>query len=134
MTDAYVYFLKPVGLDGPIKIGCSRLPPRRLRDLMAWSPVALELLVGFRGDYRVERQIHNRFAKSHLHQEWFLPSPALLAGITALQRGVLYQEAFDLTIIEGDVRKSRLRKRTDAPENMKYNFWTGYNPQNHKPA
>jgi hypothetical protein len=33
MSDQYVYFIKPIGLSGPIKIGCSYIPANRLINL-----------------------------------------------------------------------------------------------------
>lgn len=57
----FVYFLKPVGMDGPIKIGCSEYPQRRLLNLMAWSPFPLELLAQIDGDESVERRFHAAF-------------------------------------------------------------------------
>lgn len=34
----FIYFLRPIGWDGPVKIGCSNYPMLRLNALMAWSP------------------------------------------------------------------------------------------------
>ena len=40
----YVYFIKPIGMDGPIKIGCSVSPDRRRETLEWWCPFPLEIL------------------------------------------------------------------------------------------
>lgn len=40
-----VYFVKPVGMDGPIKIGCTTTPAARIESLTIWSPFPLEVLV-----------------------------------------------------------------------------------------
>lgn len=41
MRNTHVYFIKPIGMDGPIKIGCSDKPARRLITLAAWSPFGM---------------------------------------------------------------------------------------------
>lgn len=92
-----VYFIKPVGMDGPIKIGHSTNPPKRLLDLGAWSPFPLELIGSVPGVLADESFIHDCFADIHSHREWFKPEPALLqaiakvlaAGSVDVLRGVL---------------------------------------------
>lgn len=39
----WVYFLRPVGEEGPVKIGVSEVPENRLRTYMVWSPMILEV-------------------------------------------------------------------------------------------
>lgn len=76
-----VYFLRPVGQLGPIKIGCSKLPPLRLETLTTWSPVRLELICSVPGTHKDERTLHGMFAQHHVHGEWFGASKELLALI-----------------------------------------------------
>jgi len=46
----YVYFIKPVGASGPVKIGHSHIPFERLNTQMNWSPVKLEMITWAAGD------------------------------------------------------------------------------------
>ncbi len=81
MTTKRVYFLRPVGQLGPVKIGCSVLPDLRLETLTTWSPVRLELICSVPGTHKDERTLHGMFAKHHVHGEWFGASKELLALI-----------------------------------------------------
>jgi hypothetical protein len=76
-----VYFLRPVGQLGPVKIGCSKLPDLRLETLTTWSPVRLELICSVPGTHKDERTLHGMFRKHHVHGEWFGASKELLALI-----------------------------------------------------
>lgn len=82
-----VYFIKPIGMAGPIKIGVSYSPDRRRETLELWSPFPLEIIATVEGVGRTERQFHAMFAAEHVHHEWFTASPALLATIAAIQAG-----------------------------------------------
>jgi hypothetical protein len=73
----YVYFVKPIGADGPIKIGHSTVPQERLMALSVWSPWPLELVGTFPGGSSEERALHQAFADLHTHREWFRTSPRL---------------------------------------------------------
>lgn len=67
----HVYFLRPEGERGPIKIGCSKMPTTRLRDVEIWSPIKLELIVAVEGDHREESILHQMFGDQRRHGEWF---------------------------------------------------------------
>lgn len=82
-----VYFLRPIGAAGPIKIGCSADPEGRLRTYMSWSPMPLEIVARIDGDQKLERRFHARFAAHHLHGEWFCNSEDLAAVIEAVSGG-----------------------------------------------
>jgi len=82
-----VYFIKPVGLDGPVKIGCSLLPRNRLAAMSAWSHVPLEIAALIVGDEDLERRFHAAFRDQWSHGEWFHASPALNAVIAAVAAG-----------------------------------------------
>lgn len=71
MKPRYVYFLKAEGSKGPIKIGCSNTPVNRLDQLMAWSPVPLEIIGAVPGSFADELFLHNCFVRSLSHREWF---------------------------------------------------------------
>lgn len=76
-----VYFLRPVGQIGPIKIGCSVQPEARLDTLTIWSPLRLEIITTAPGGHDREATLHGMFRKHHLHGEWFNACKELLALI-----------------------------------------------------
>lgn len=84
MSYRHVYFAKPVGQDGPIKIGCSNDVFRRIEQMSGWSPVPLELMATVPGCPADEHQLHREFAEYRLHGEWFSPGPRLLDHIRSL--------------------------------------------------
>ena len=55
-----------------VKIGISRSPENRLRDLQAASPLplAIELILND-CSRNIEERLHHHFAKHWLHREWF---------------------------------------------------------------
>lgn len=97
MKQHHVYFIRPVGQSGPIKIGCSRLPAARLEQLMTWSPLELEIAASVPGDFKLERNIHECFATEWLRREWFAPSDRLVAFVEKLRAGTPIEQAIDLT-------------------------------------
>lgn len=84
MREIRIYFIKPIGHAGPIKIGTSVSPEGRIHDLGAWSPVPLELIGSVKGTISEEFYLHRCFADSHSHREWFNPTPKLLAAMEAI--------------------------------------------------
>jgi len=97
----YVYFIKPVGASGPIKIGCSMRPLGRLMEMSTWSPVKLELVYFEIGDHHLELNIQMCFADYHSHMEWFRAGPRLIKALERLRAGVPIAEAIDLTDVRG---------------------------------
>lgn len=85
----WVYFVKPTGADGPIKIGHSSVPLNRLAILRSWSPVSLEFVARFYASSEVEARLHAKFVESRSHGEWFHPTPALTALIADVVAGRL---------------------------------------------
>jgi hypothetical protein len=83
----HVYFIKPVGMSGPIKIGVSVNPAARLADLQPCSPVPLEIVAQMPGDFTVERSLHEAFRDHHSHGEWFRVSVGLLRVIDEVNAG-----------------------------------------------
>jgi hypothetical protein len=80
---SWVYFIQ-AGDDGPIKIGVSRKPKRRIESLRTASPVELRLIAVIVGGEKEEQALHRRFSEDRTHGEWFRPSSDLLAFIAAL--------------------------------------------------
>jgi hypothetical protein len=102
--DGYVYFIKPIGLDGPIKIGWSARPEGRLFELASWSPLPLEVVFTMPGSMQLEANIHDCFADCWSHHEWFRPAARLLGLIEDLKAGVTIEAAIDLSDRRGNPR------------------------------
>lgn len=82
-----VYFIKPIDLDGPIKIGCSARPSSRARSLEGWSPFPLEVVATIEGDLVLEGRFHRAFLAYHSHGEWFHHNELLAAVIDDVRCG-----------------------------------------------
>ena len=82
MNAKHVYFLRPVGQQGPIKIGCSATPAKRLRSVEIWSPVQLEMVASAPGGHAHEWTLHSMFGEDRLHGEWFAVTPDLMKIIS----------------------------------------------------
>lgn len=95
--EKFIYFIRPTGAVGPIKIGCTRFPDYRLDDLCRWSPVPLELITFGVGNFLLERHLHDRFDHCRSHKEWFDPTPELLAAIEMVKSGESIESAFRVT-------------------------------------
>lgn len=72
-----IYFVQE-GEGGPVKIGNSTWPERRLQDHQCGNPRTLYLLGSFAATRSTEREIHERFAEQRLTGEWFQPTTELL--------------------------------------------------------
>jgi hypothetical protein len=110
---SYVYFIKPRGMPGPIKIGCSQIPTKRLEALAVWSPYDLEIVATTPGDYKLEARLHDHFGASHSHREWFWPSDGLLSTIEKLKAGASIDEAIEFGPCRGfrtELRRKIARK------------------------
>lgn len=83
-----VYFIRPVGMLGPIKIGCSFSPDTRRATLDTWSPFALAIVAEIEGGMDLERRFHARFKGQHERREWFSWSHDLQETIDAISAGV----------------------------------------------
>jgi hypothetical protein len=92
-----IYFIRPVGMAGPIKIGLSENPEKRLNEFKGWSPLELELFGVIPGNWDDEQFLHECLADDHSHGEWFHPSAqdqraveqVIAAGGVSVIRGVL---------------------------------------------
>lgn len=67
---SYVYFIQS-GADGPIKIGLTNKPTRRVPELQTGNPRELLLRHVIPGDMAVEKQLHVRFEPARIRGEWF---------------------------------------------------------------
>ena len=117
----YVYFIRPIGMTGPVKIGQSTIPEKRLMVLSEWSPFPLEIAAVVEGGFDLESRIHNCFAEYHHHKEWFWAGPKLVSAIKKLQAGMAVEVAIDLLSPTGNIRKLRAKQGGAArtPEQLK---------------
>lgn len=116
MMKEYIYFIKPVGQLGPIKIGTSWKPIDRLSQVMMWSPVPLELELTIEGGEDLERNIQDCFADCHSHSEWFYPHERLREAINRLKDGECVHNVVDLKHRRGNIRgltKAATMKRNE---------------------
>lgn len=76
-----VYFVQPIH-GGLVKIGVAADVAGRLNSMQTGSPVQLRV-IGVIPDVGQDREteLHQRFAESRSHGEWFEPTPELLAYI-----------------------------------------------------
>lgn len=80
-----VYFIRPIGRQGPVKVGCSKLPESRIKAIDIWSPFPLEIIAAAPGDHHHERAVHWHLRDSRLHGEWFRWSARLSALVAHVQ-------------------------------------------------
>ena len=66
----FVYFIQS-GASGPVKIGLSKAPARRVNKLQTGNPRELILRHVIPGDRNIEDQLHNRFRAARIRGEWF---------------------------------------------------------------
>lgn len=102
----HVYFIKPVGAAGPIKIGCSMYVKERLATLALWSPAPLEVIYEEEGGHDIERKLHKCFADLHSHHEWFHPGERLIQALSKLKSGMKISEAVDLSDNRGSIHSA----------------------------
>ena len=102
-----IYFLRQVGGVGPVKIGSSRDPERRLATIAAWSPVRLEIVATCAGNLKTEYQLQTALARSHSHGEWFHPTDDVLAVLDSILAGNTLESSIDLSAKQGTIRNSR---------------------------
>lgn len=85
--ERFVYFLRPVGQRGPVKIGTSSDPIGRLASCMRWSPVPLEVIATIPGGFDLEVRFHTLFQDDHSHGEWFHGSERMEQVVAAINSG-----------------------------------------------
>lgn len=109
-----VYFLRPIGMAGPVKIGCSEYPALRAKTMTTWSPWPLEVAANVPGDHALEHRLHAHFSYCHSHGEWFFASAELIGLIEELRHGSRIEDAVDLTVVGLSPLKGK--KKNIAPE------------------
>jgi hypothetical protein len=90
---SYVYFIQ-AGVDGPIKIGTTLNPTRRMHALQTASAVKLRYIGEILGDRLVEERLHAQLRVDRIQGgEWFHPTPAVLAVCAEAERQMIAAEA-----------------------------------------
>lgn len=79
-----VYFAQPFG-GGPIKIGVSKDPVRRVRSLSGPSGIPIEIKATAPGGVFLEGYLHYKFRVHRLRWEWFRPVPEIYELIEAVR-------------------------------------------------
>jgi len=108
-SNALVYFARPIGMAGPIKIGVSANPEERIKPLLSWSPFPLEVVVMVKGGMELEQRLHKCFADCHSHGEWFFPVKRLVEAVDRIAAGVPVEEAVDLSDQRGSIKAKKCR-------------------------
>lgn len=85
--EEFVYFMRPIGGEGPVKIGYSWNPTARLALYSHWSPFPLEIALSIPGAAALEGKLHCHFAHLRTHHEWFRAAPELLQAMDELRAG-----------------------------------------------
>lgn len=80
----FVYFIQGEN-GGAIKIGFSKNPDSRLRELQTSYPDMLKILCLVPGSYKAEKEYHENFKDIRLNGEWFKPTKELLKEIEELK-------------------------------------------------
>jgi len=82
-----VYFIRPVGMDGPVKIGFTRSPVARLDQINKWVPWELEIAATVGGTLKTELRFHTLLEAHRMRGEWFHGSPDVLAVVASVAAG-----------------------------------------------
>lgn len=73
-----IYFIQAANGRGPIKIGVSIRPEKRLVSIQLISPTRLKIIKTLKGGQDQELALHHHFAHLRLHGEWFEAAPELV--------------------------------------------------------
>jgi hypothetical protein len=77
-----IYLIQSGGT-GPVKIGLTTNPAKRVAQLQTGNPMPLKLVAQIAGDRSVEGHLHRAFGRFHLTGEWFNPAPEIFAAFEA---------------------------------------------------
>lgn len=118
----HVYFIGAKDAIGAIKIGCSKEPSRRIKQILIWSPVELELLATAEGGHREEGILHQMFGGERIQGEWFKPTKQLLSIIAYVKKtGTL--PPLDYRLDAYDRRKKDPTARSKMPRRKSKVNW-----------
>ena len=80
-----IYFIKEDSPDGNIKIGSSKNPKKRLKQIQTSNSRKLTLIKSIEAEDGVENTLQHRFGEYRVRGEWFRPEDELLSFIETLQ-------------------------------------------------
>lgn len=81
----YVYFIRREDDSGPVKIGTTNDPYKRLLTVQTGNPYKLKIIKIIKGGKNLEKTLHNKFGKFRMEGEWFKPNPILFKFINSLE-------------------------------------------------
>lgn len=81
-------YLVQVGDAGPVKIGFTEYPDRRIRELQAASLEELNCLAVIEGSEKKEKELHALFAAHNIKGEWFKPSEEIFSYFGVVGTGL----------------------------------------------
>lgn len=113
---SHLYFIQQ-GNKGPLKIGVSNNPYRRLGGLQTASPVRLRLLFFYKirptKVHEVEDRIHRCFKDDRLEGEWFFPSANLIDFICSEIKSQAERKSCVLNLNRGNLLQALLVSTLD---------------------
>ncbi len=67
-----IYLIKSLN-EGVYKIGVSKSPNKRLKQIQTGNPAPVEILYLYETEnaYKIEKALHNRYSHFNTHGEWF---------------------------------------------------------------
>lgn len=109
---SYVYFIQAQE-GGPVKIGWTVNPHKRLKALQAASPYKLVIRHALRGTQQLEHYLHERFAGCRLEGEWFEVHPDMPGCLHAdgLSTANWLDDDAKIRIFEQEAQEQRIAKR-----------------------
>lgn len=96
LGDIMIYFIQ-AGENGPIKIGSSDDPERRMVDLQTANPYELKLLWVHKDENWSEEEIHKEFNHEKIRGEWYHPCGSIFEFIKNEM-----SNSYSITINNGD--------------------------------
>lgn len=102
---------------GPVKIGSTRDPAMRLRELQAASPMPLRIVRSFPGNRVMESRLHDQLRHLRINGEWFRDEPELWeAFATAASTAEASAPSADVLDLATQLRNARLRANLTQSE------------------
>lgn len=67
-----IYLIKSLN-EGVYKIGVSKSPNKRLKEVQTGNPSPIDILYLYETEnaYKIEKALHNRYSQYNTHGEWF---------------------------------------------------------------
>lgn len=114
----YVYFVG--GATGDVKIGYSRNPWARIKELQTANPEKLSVVATIRTTEVSERRVPELFERERVNGEWFKRSPVIVKAIKAI-RSKSVKSPDDLFSYVAELRSSDVATTTDTDTDISQN-------------